>query len=84
MSTITIEVSGVTGSGKTAICQVISEVLASRGISVVSQPPELSATTHFCELRNVVELEKTLRALGENGLHVHITETNLRRSNFNA
>lgn len=80
MSTIKIEVTGTTGTGKTAICQIISEVLKSRGIQVTSMPPELSDTTHFSELRNVVELEGALRSLAAKGLTVEISETNAYRA----
>jgi hypothetical protein len=43
-------------------------------------PPELSDTTHFNELRNVVELETALRSLAAKGLTVEISETNALRA----
>lgn len=71
---ITITVTGPTGSGKTAICQLIAEALEERGLAVTL--PE-ALTTGGGEWRDRVVLA---RVLNELTVDLHLQEVNLRRS----
>lgn len=79
MNKITITVEGTTGSGKTAICQLIAEALAREALPIVELPPVLSQSTNFSELRDVLSLEHAIRGI-RGQVRITIVEKNLPRT----
>ena len=77
MHQITITIAGVTGSGKTAIAQLISEALFARGFSISELPEDLRSPGFLC-VREPDQLEKCLAMVAEKSV-VAIKETNLAR-----
>lgn len=70
---IIVQVWGITGSGKTAICQLLQEALQAHGIEVTYSNSELTRP------RTSEELDTVLNALAEHGTSVEIVERNLIR-----
>jgi len=79
MDKITITVEGPTGSGKTAVCQLIAEVLAGKELYLAGLPPELSASTGYSERRSARGLETAIYSLRDR-VQFDVVEKNLSRT----
>lgn len=78
MNKIKITVEGTTGIGKTAVCQLIAETLGKKTLVVTSVPYELSAKTHYAELRTADGLEYALHEIRDR-VEIDIVEKNIPR-----